>query len=309
MRNHPSDHAEYAMRCERSQIPEVAGKAADISVSAARQRIGIRLIIVSIALFAMLLPVGQAIGQDALFIDKNGNVGIGTKQPRAKLDVQGAVNAEKVDVQGSVNAAKFTGDGSDLKVANVALRKALDMLLPVGTIMAYGGDVNDTTVKKNLMGQGWLPCDGAEISSDGYRDLFNAIGTAYGGDRAKGRFNVPDLRGRFLRGTDNGTGRDPDAKDRKQSNTGGNSGDRVGSIQEDAFQGHYHETNAINGDASRDAIAGRNRRTPDRHQAFAGKATKDGAFGDPRVSSETRSKNIYVNWIIKANYTFPAAPK
>jgi microcystin-dependent protein len=44
-------------------------------------------------------------------------------------------------------------------------------------------------------------------------------------------FNVPDLRGQFLRGTSHGTNRDPNAASRYALLGGGNTGDSVGSAQ------------------------------------------------------------------------------
>ena len=46
-------------------------------------------------------------------------------------------------------------------------------------------------------------CDGQSYSISTYRDLYNAIGTTYGGYGQS--FQVPDLRGRFPVGKDAGT--------------------------------------------------------------------------------------------------------
>ena len=47
---------------------------------------------------------------------------------------------------------------------------------------------------------GYLTCDGSAVSRVIYPELFNAIGTLYGiGDGAT-TFNLPDLRGEFIRG-------------------------------------------------------------------------------------------------------------
>ncbi len=54
-------------------------------------------------------------------------------------------------------------------------------------------------------------------------------------------FHLPDLRGRFLRGVDGGVGKDPDAASRVESNSGGNAGDTVGSVQGDEFKSHAHK--------------------------------------------------------------------
>ena len=54
-------------------------------------------------------------------------------------------------------------------------------------------------------------------------------------------FNLPDYRGRFLRGLDSsGEGRDPDLMARYAMNPGGATQDNVGSIQDDNFKSHSH---------------------------------------------------------------------
>ncbi|MDR1243616.1 MAG: phage tail protein [Endomicrobium sp.] len=62
--------------------------------------------------------------------------------------------------------------------------------VPPGTIIAFGG---------NRIPEGYLLCDGSEVEKSKYPQLFDAIGTIYGGN-ASSRFKLPDLRGMFLRG-------------------------------------------------------------------------------------------------------------
>jgi len=50
--------------------------------------------------------------------------------------------------------------------------------------------------------------------------LFAVIGTSYGNGDGNTTFNVPDFRGKFLRGWDNNAGVDPEASSRVQSWTG-----------------------------------------------------------------------------------------
>jgi microcystin-dependent protein len=63
--------------------------------------------------------------------------------------------------------------------------------LPAGMVMYFA----NSTVP-----QGWFQCNGAAISRTTYVDLFNAIGTVYGTGDGSSTFNVPDLRGQFIRG-------------------------------------------------------------------------------------------------------------
>lgn len=56
---------------------------------------------------------------------------------------------------------------------------------------------------------GWLKANGAAVSRTAYAALFAAIGTFYGAGDGSTTFNLPDRRGEFLRGWDDGRGIDP----------------------------------------------------------------------------------------------------
>ena len=93
---------------------------------------------------------------------------------------------------------------------------------PLGAVISFAGNSEPA--------QGWILCDGRSLARSSYQPLFDAIGTSNGGDG--NNFNVPDYRGRFLRGRDGGAGRDPDAGNRTAASAGGAAGDKVGSLQE-----------------------------------------------------------------------------
>ena len=56
--------------------------------------------------------------------------------------------------------------------------------------------------------QGWLKANGDAVSRTTYANLFAAIGTTYGAGDGSTTFNLPDLRGEFLRSLDDGRGVD-----------------------------------------------------------------------------------------------------
>jgi microcystin-dependent protein len=60
----------------------------------------------------------------------------------------------------------------------------------------------------NAAPEGYLKANGAAISRATYAALFSVIGTAYGAGDGASTFNLPDLRGEFLRGFDDGRGVD-----------------------------------------------------------------------------------------------------
>lgn len=157
--------------------------------------------------------------------------------------------------------------------------------IPVGMIMPFAGDVSKIP-------SGWLLCDGSQVSRSTYASLFDVISTNWGrGDNAT-TFHLPDLRGRFLRGVDGGSQRDPDWNLRTASNEGGNIGEKVGSVQEDELKSHSHNyadsRNA--GDTSADNS---DERAATIHEDDIGRTTA------PFGGNETRPKNAYVYYIIK----------
>lgn len=56
---------------------------------------------------------------------------------------------------------------------------------------------------------GWLKCNGAAVSRTTYARLFAVFGTYYGAGDGSTTFNLPEMRGMFPRGWDDGRGLDP----------------------------------------------------------------------------------------------------
>ncbi|WP_405123213.1 phage tail protein [Pseudomonas sp. M20] len=56
---------------------------------------------------------------------------------------------------------------------------------------------------------GWLKCNGAAVSRTTFAQLFAWLGTHYGAGDGSTTFNLPDMRGLFPRGWDDGRGLDP----------------------------------------------------------------------------------------------------
>ena len=83
--------------------------------------------------------------------------------------------------------------------------------------------------------QGWLKANGALVSRVAYARLFSAIGTTFGAGDGFNTFKLPDLRGEFVRGFDDGRGQDV--------------GRVFGSVQTDQIKKHNHK-NGINDDAA-----------------------------------------------------------
>ena len=73
---------------------------------------------------------------------------------------------------------------------------------------------------------GYLKADGSAVSRTTYSDLFAAISTTYGSGNGSTTFNLPDLRGEFVRGLDDGRGVDTDRA--------------LGSAQTDQNKQHNH---------------------------------------------------------------------
>lgn len=155
---------------------------------------------------------------------------------------------------------------------------------PVGVIKEYAGSSAPS---------GYLECNGAAVSRVTYSTLFGVIGVTYGAGDGVTTFNLPDLRGVFVRGWDHGRGVDTSRA--------------FGSYQDDQFQSHFHANQKDGtignlthgaGNPNTDGIAGNINETNPALTAIRQPIT-DGANGTPRTGSETRPKNVALLYIIK----------
>ena len=196
----------------------------------------------------------------------------------AKL-ATGSVNSTAI-LDGAITGTDIANTTIPLAALISAVQQAL---VPAGTIHAYGG---------STVPAGWLRCDGTLYNGSTYPALYAAIGINFGG--YSGYFNVPDLRGRFLRGWSNGSGRDPDAASRYGEYSGQTGGDKIGSIQGDQLKSHNHYIARTVVDANADHwfdwYSGR-ASTEDGHWA--------GQYTESTGGNETRPINVSVNYIIK----------
>ena len=179
-----------------------------------------------------------------------------------------------------------------------------------GMIVAFAGDVSNASVVQALAALGWLVCDGTSYLKSEYSNLALAIGTSFGGSGgSKGSFNVPDLRGRFLRGTSYSSNMDPDAATRVAMNAGGAMGNAVGSLQFSASAlpnnpfnflsagDHTHTVGNVPQSSNAYALVGS-------HYAIAnsGGRTSDTQGNHSHAlgswDNESRPVNLYVNFLI-----------
>lgn len=182
--------------------------------------------------------------------------------------------------------------------------------LATGTVIAFAGATPPA---------GWLLCNGQALSSSDYPALYSTLGTTYGngstGINAGGdkQFNVPDLRGEFVRGLDEGRGIDagrqlgtvqgPSAKlppsSSSQFRLKGNASSNTGHTHSMAFEGtndgpgHTHTStqllapgyNQFTGTFSVNTTGATN-------HIHTGTVTGGG-------DAETRPRNVSMNYLIK----------
>lgn len=145
---------------------------------------------------------------------------------------------------------------------------------PAGIIEAFAGVVANIP-------DGYLLCNGAELEIARYPRLFAAIGTTWGNPGA-GLFQLPDLRGEFIRGLDNGRGID--------------TGRVLGSAQAQAIQAHTHSFSGNNRVGISNTAYGSNSTLA--ANMLAGSPTTS-PVSDSTGGTETRPRNIAMNYIIR----------
>ncbi|HAO13581.1 MAG TPA: hypothetical protein DCQ51_21050 [Planktothrix sp. UBA8407] len=109
---------------------------------------------------------------------------------------------------------------------------------------------------------GWLLCDGEEVSRTNYARLFEAIGTIYGEGDGSTTFNLPDMRGLFVRGHDSSGKHDLKRE--------------FGSYQDDQIQSHSHSDSGHNHSGS---------------TASSGSHAHSGSIGDSGSHAHSGSTN------------------
>jgi hypothetical protein len=140
------------------------------------------------------------------------------------------------------------------------------VLVPAGAVVSFAMNTAPT---------GYLKCDGSAVSRSTYADLFTAIGTTFGSGNGSTTFNLPELRGEFVRGWDDGRGID--------------SGRAFGSAQGDQFGAHTHTYQRnIDGGSGQPGGSGGSLST-----------LNTGSAGGITNSSETRPRNIALLYCIK----------
>ncbi len=220
------------------------------------------------------------------------SVGIGTASPRTTLDVNGGITA----VSSITASGGFYGKASgltDLPVStnvvttdttqNISGNKTFTGItfgvVPTGTVLPY-------IVSISTMPAGFLYCNGQVVSRSTYATLFALIGTAFGSGNGSTTFNLPDMRGMFLRGVDDGRGYDSEANR------------VIGSTETDTLQGHKHSVQAQVVSVSNVYLPFTPTACP-LGDGNTGVPISDGMNGTPRTSKETRPQNIAIAYIIK----------
>jgi microcystin-dependent protein len=166
--------------------------------------------------------------------------------------------------------------------------------VPPGVVFAYAGATAPA---------GYLLCDGTAISRTTYAALFAAISTNHGSGDGSTTFNLPDHRGRFLRGVTGVATTDPDASGRTAMASGGLTGNNVGSVQGHAYQTHTHTSSLTDGATQVRTVngsgtaAGASTGTGNANLTIANASPSGGT--SQASSNETRPVNAYVNYIIK----------
>lgn len=161
--------------------------------------------------------------------------------------------------------------------------------VPVGTITSYVGTTNPQD-------DSWLLCNGQHIDISKYPVLYGLIGTSYGGSGSQ--FYIPDLRGLFVRGLDDGKESpivDPDAPR------------QIGKFQDSANKSHHHKLYGSNWAKDFKGLkeGGAQVVVASSKIGSLGVVPVDISTGGYQLvvddgGTESRPKNIALNYIIKA---------
>lgn len=158
----------------------------------------------------------------------------------------------------------------------------------VGSSFFGGAEPGDIKMvaHNNVPSAGWLKCNGAVLLRASYLRLFQQIGIIWNtGGESYSQFRLPDFRGEFLRGFDDGRGVDISRA--------------FGSYQAGQFESHVHRQNAAQTGQFAPSLS------QTLYYAFSGGGSTDVSSGPanqftaPTGGQETRPRNKTVNYWIK----------
>jgi microcystin-dependent protein len=182
------------------------------------------------------------------------------------------------DASGNFSAGTITANLGGTPAAPTAAAGTINTQIATTAFVSTGGAPGAIMFFAcNPAPTGWLKANGTAISRTVYWALFAAIGTTYGAGDGSTTFNIPDLRGEFPRGWDDGRGVD--------------SGRGFGSVQGQDLQSHTH---TMRNAATDNLNSGTFVKTID-YITNTGTLSDTGATG----SAETRPRNIALLACIK----------
>ena len=193
---------------------------------------------------------------------------------------------ENISLSGvSTAPTASTGTRSTQLATTAFVGAECQIAAPTGAVYTFAGATVPT---------GWLKCNGALLSRTVYTALFAVIGTTYGAGDGSTTFALPDLRGEFVRGADDGRGVD--------------AGRVFGSAQSDAVQAwtatmtlqraQVNSTEAIGGAISMGATGGGSA-GPGTTWATGVMTIGPGVNSTARTAAESRPRNVAMHYIIK----------
>jgi len=192
------------------------------------------------------------------------------------VNTANTANSTATTANTTANTANTTAN-SALSTANSAVSTANSALTFAQAINPVGAVI---WVATSTAPNGFLKANGAAVSRTTYAALFAALGTQFGAGDGSSTFNLPDLRGEFIRGWDDGRGVD--------------SGRTFGLFQDHQLQSHNHGelyNTPSSGQDQAGSGSGDNDNTSSRYTDNGGNV---GNFG-----SETRPRNVALLACIK----------
>jgi hypothetical protein len=157
-------------------------------------------------------------------------------------------------------------------------------LVPTGSVVAFAFNASAG------IPEGWLECNGFAVSRSTYSNLHSKIGVSYGSGDGSTTFNLPDLRGYFIRGS--GT------------NSDGTASGSFATKQSDDVKPHIHPVSwgfgncVLNVYVSEAGRSSGGSSTVTNVSVVSGTVSGGISIG-PNSGTETRPKNIAMMYCIK----------